>query len=312
LNPPIFIKSFCSRLNPTLNIPAINILLLKIFRLLLMFNDKRNETSFGGLMVLKNIWTNRFLIGILIRREIAVRYRGSIFGVFWSVINPIFMLSIYTFVFGVVFKARWNVGSDSKTEFALVLFSGLVTFNIFSENINRAPTLIVSNLNYVKKVIFPLEILPIVVLGVSIYNGIIGYVLWFIAYLFFFGLPEVTSLLLPVVLLPLIFISLGVSWFLASLSVYIRDISQFIGIVTSVLIFLSPVFYPISGVPEAYRGWLMLNPLTPTIEQVRGVLFWGEYPNLFMLLINFFCGILVAGAGLMWFQKTRKGFADVI
>jgi lipopolysaccharide transport system permease protein len=277
-----------------------------------MHQNNSYQFSSSPIALMHSIWVNQSLIWILIKREIAVRYRGSLLGILWSILNPLFMLTIYTFVFGVVFKARWNVGSSSTTEFALVLFCGLVTFNIFSENINRAPTLIISNINYVKKVIFPLEILPVVTLGVSMYNALIGFGLWLIAYCIFFGVPQTTVLFLPLVIFPLLLFTLGISWFLASLSVYIRDINQFVGTITSVLIFVSPVFYPISGVPEAYRDLLMLNPLTPTIEQVRDVLFWGKLPDTAIFLMNLFGGIFVACCGFSWFQKTRKGFSDVI
>jgi lipopolysaccharide transport system permease protein len=230
----------------------------------------------------------------------------------WSFFNPVFMLAVYTFVFSVVFKARWSVGSDSKTEFALVLFAGLLVFNLFAECINRAPTLILSNVNYVKRVVFPLEILPWVVLGSAAFHMLISLTVWMIFYWIFFGVPQPTALLLPFALLPILFLTLGFSWLLASLGVYLRDVSQFIGILTSVLMFLSPIFYPISSLPPEFQHLLMFNPLTPSIELVRDVLFWGKTPDWTQLGIYTGMSLVIAWMGFAWFQKTRKGFADVV
>ncbi len=259
-----------------------------------------------------SLWRNRTLIYAMVKREVIGRYRGSFFGILWSLFNPIFMLAVYTFVFSVVFKARWDTGSDTKTEFALILFSGLIVFNMFSECLNRAPSLILSNVNYVKKVVFPLEILPWVSLGAVLFHALVSLGVWLIAYLIFFGVPHITILLLPFVLLPLLLLIMGLTWGLASLGVYLRDVSQFISIITTVLMFLSPIFYPASAIPEKFRQILLLNPIAPAIEQGREVLFWGKTPELTFFLIYLLCTALVAWLGFAWFQKTRKGFADVL
>lgn len=257
-------------------------------------------------------WRNRSLIKTMVVREVAGRYRGSVLGIFWSFFNPVFMLVVYTFVFSVVFKARWGGGSGSKTEFALLLFAGLIVFNLFAECVNRAPNLIISNVNYVKKVIFPLEILPWVIVGSAMFHALISIGVWFLAYLIFFGAPHVTVLLLPLVILPLPLFIIGLSLWLASLGVYLRDVSQFVGIITTVLMFLSPIFYPASALPEKYRQLLSINPLYPVIEQTREVLFWGRVPNLTITAVYLLGALLVACLGFAWFQKTRKGFADVL
>lgn len=259
-----------------------------------------------------NLWRNRSLIKALVKREVVGRYRGSVMGILWSFFNPVFMLMVYTFVFSVVFKARWNAGSDSKTEFALVLFAGLMVFNLFAECINRAPGLILANVNYVKKVVFPLEILPWVSLGSALFHGAVSFGVWLIAYLLFFGLPHLTVLFLPLIVLPLLLFIMGLGWALASLGVYLRDVSQLIGIVTTTLMFLSPIFYPATALPEEYRGLLFMNPLTPAIEQARNVLFWGKSPDFSMLSTYLFVSAVIAWLGFCWFQKTRKGFADVL
>jgi lipopolysaccharide transport system permease protein len=262
--------------------------------------------------LLRSISANRRLISSLIKREVVGRYRGSVLGLFWSFFNPMLMLSVYTFVFSIVFKARWAGGSDSKTEFGLVLFAGLLVFNLFSECINRAPGLILSNVNYVKKVIFPLEILPIVGLGSAVFHFLVSLVVWLVFYLIFFGVPPSTILLLPLILMPLVLIILGLSWLLASLGVYLRDVGQVIGMVTTVLMFLSPIFYPIAALPQVYRPYLQISPLTYIIEQTRDLMMWGkgmDWSGWFMWMA---ISSAIAWLGFAWFQKTRKGFADVL
>jgi len=259
-----------------------------------------------------NLWRHRDLIKASAKREVLGRYRGSFLGVLWSFFNPLFMLAVYTFVFSVVFQARWGGGSGSKTEFALVLFAGLLVFNLFAECINRAPGLILSNANYVKKVVFPLEILPFVGLLSALFHTLISLGVWLIAYTLFFGIPHLTVFYLPLVLLPFCLFLMGLSWALASLGVFLRDVSQFIGLLTTALMFLSPIFYPVTALPEDYRHILYLNPLTTVVEQTRDVLFWGKTPDLFMLGIYCVVTLGIAWLGFAWFQKTRKGFADVL
>ncbi len=259
-----------------------------------------------------SLWRNRGLTKALIKREVVGRYRGSVLGILWSFFNPVFMLLVYTFVFSVVFKARWSSGSDSKTEFAMVLFAGLLVFNLFSECIGRAPGLIMANANYVKKVVFPLEVLPWVSLGAALFHGLVSLVVWLIFYGLLFGAPHWTVLLFPLSLLPLLLFTMGLSWFLASLGVYLRDLLQVIGLLITTLMFLSPIFYPITALPEEYRPLLLFNPLTPAIEQGRALLFWGTVPDWQLFSIYFAVMLVIAWLGFAWFQKTRKGFADVL
>lgn len=233
-------------------------------------------------------------------------------GLLWAFFNPVLMLLIYTLVFSVVFKARWSASSDSKSEFALVLFAGLIVFNLFAECIGRAPTLILSNVNYVKRVVFPLEILAWVTMGSAFFHAGISLLVWLIAYVVLVGMPHVTVLWMPLVLLPLVLLTMGVSWALASLGVYLRDISQLIGIVITMLMFLSPIFYPVTALPDDYQFLLFINPLTPIIQMTRDVLFWGKPPNFTELGVSLAVFATAAWLGYVWFQKTRKGFADVI
>lgn len=222
------------------------------------------------------------------------------------------MLIIYTFVFSVVFKARWEGGTDSRTEFALVLFAGLMIYNLFAECINRSPGLVLGNVNYVKKVVFPLEILSIVAMGSAVFHFLISFLVWLIFYLVFFGVPQVTLLLFPLLLIPFLLLILGLSWFLAALGVFLRDVSQIVGVMMTALLFLSPIFYPITALPPEYHQFLQVNPLTFVIEQARGVMIWGNGISWQGWIIYLSVATVTAWLGFAWFQKTRKGFANVL
>lgn len=262
----------------------------------------------------KSLWRNRQLIVQMTKREVVGRYRGSAFGLAWSFFNPVFMLVVYTFVFSEIFKSRWGgVGAnDSKTQFAVVLFVGMIVLNLFSEVVNRAPGLILSNVNYVKKVVFPLEILPVIATGAALFHNLISLGVLLAAFGIFNGYLHWTAVFTPLVLLPLVILATGLSWMLASLGVFLRDVGQTIAIITTVLMFLSPVFYPVTAVPERFRPFIMANPLTFIIEQARDVLIWGHMPNWLGLGAYTLAAVAIAWAGYAWFQKTRKGFADVL
>ena len=262
----------------------------------------------------KSLWRNRQLIVQMTKREVVGRYQGSAFGLAWSFLNPVFMLVVYTFVFSEIFKMRWGGmgGDDSKTQFAVVLFVGMIVFSLFNEVLNRAPGLILSNVNYVKKVVFPIEILPVIAMGAALFHSLISLGVLLAAFVLFNGYLHWTEVFFPLVLLPLVILTMGLAWMLASLGVFLRDVGQTIGIITTVLMFLSPVFYPVTAVPEKARPFIMANPLTFIIEQAREVLIWGHFPNWLGLAIYTLAATVVAWAGYAWFQKTRKGFADVL
>lgn len=260
-----------------------------------------------------SLWRNRQLIWQMTRREVVGRYRGSVLGLAWSFFNPVLMLIVYTFVFSVVFKARWNVsGDESKTDFAIILFTGMIVFNLFAEIVNRAPGLIIYNVNYVKKVVFPLEILSWVALGSVLFHSLVSlFVLLLTQFILNQSLPW-TIVFFPLVLLPLILASLGAAWFLAAIGVFVRDVGQITGVMTTILMFLSAVFYPLSALPERYQNLLKLNPLVLIITESRNVLIYGSLPNWPWLGLALLMGLAIAFAGFWWFQKTRKGFADVL
>lgn len=264
--------------------------------------------------LVKSLWRNRQLIAQMTRREVVGRYKGSVMGLAWSFFNPVFMLIVYTFVFSEIFKGRWTDSgeNESKTQFAVILFAGMIMLSLFSEILNRAPGLIVSNINYVKKVVFPIEILPVVSSGAALFHCFISLAVLATAFALFNGYLHWTVVFIPFVLLPLIVLSTGIAWILASLGVFLRDVSQTIVIVTTVMTFLSPVFYPVTAVPERFRMLIMANPLTFIIEQARAVLIWGRQPDWIGLASYTVVAALVAWLGYAWFQKTRKGFADVL
>lgn len=262
--------------------------------------------------MLTDLWMHRKLILRLTKRDIIGRYKGSLFGILWSFFNPVFMLMVYTFVFSFIFKARWSIGSSSKTEFALVLFSGLIVFNLFSECAIKAPGLILSNVNYVKKVIFPLEILPLVNSLSALFHAGISIIVWLMFYLVEIGLPPVSILLLPIVLIPLLLIITGIGWLFSALGVFLRDLGQMIPIFVTALMFLSPIFYPVTAIPEKYRLFLNINPLAPAISQLRQVMYWGSMPSWYEYAIYLIGSMVFAWCGFCLFQKTKKGFADVL
>jgi lipopolysaccharide transport system permease protein len=262
---------------------------------------------FGGLF---RSWV---LFRTLVQRELVSRYKGSVLGIVWSFLIPLAMLGIYTVVFSGIFQSRWGAeGGDSQVEFALILFAGLAVFNFFAECVNRAPSRIVSNSNLVKKVVFPIEILAWVTIASALFNTFVSVIILLLVQAIVSCSVPWTALLFPLVMLPLILISLGLVWFLSSLSVFIRDVDQVIGLVTTGLLFLSAVFFPVSALPESYQWLVLVNPVAVAVEWGRGALVFGTLPSATSLIIMTTVGLLVAYIGFVWFQKSRKGFADVL
>ncbi len=235
-------------------------------------------------------------------------------GLAWSFFNPLLMLAAYTFVFGAIFQARWPERSlgHSKIEFALILFAGLIVHSVMAECLNRAPAVITSNANYVKKVVFPIEVLPVVALLSALFHAAVSTVVLVLAILIVTGNVPVTAIAFPLVLVPFVFGIAGAAWLLASLGVFLRDVGQTVGVTMMLLMFLAPIFFPLAAVPSEFKAVVMLNPLTYFVETSRDVLLWGEWPDPIAWLIAAAIGMLVALLGLWWFQKTRKGFADVL
>lgn len=261
----------------------------------------------------RSLWKNGQLIVQMTKREVMSRYKGSVLGLFWSFFNPILMLTIYTFVFSVIFNSRWgDIAGTSKGQFAIVLFVGLIVQALFAEVINRSPSLIISNANYVKKVIFPLEVLPIVSIGAALFHCFISIGVLLAAFVLFNGYIHWTAIFMPLVLLPFVILTMGFSWFLVSMGVFLRDIGQTTSLITMLMLYLSPVFYPITAVPMKLQPYMMANPLTFIIEQSREVLIQGNMPNWLGLGFYTIIACFVAWLGYAWFQQCRKMFADFI
>ena len=251
-----------------------------------------------------SLWRNRLLILQMSRREVVGRYRGSVMGLAWSFFNPA-ADGVYL-RFSVVFKARWGTDvGESKGEFAILIFVGMIVHGLFAECVNRAPGLILANANYVKKVVFPLEVLPWVAMGATLFHAGISLIVLLLVQLILSSSLPWTAILLPLIVLPLVLVSMGFAWFLAATGVFVRDIAQTTGILTTVLMFLAPVFYPISALPQEYQGLLKLNPLTFIIEEARQVLIWGRMPDWEGLGIYCAVSLILAWMGFWWFKTQR-------
>lgn len=269
--------------------------------------------SASPLSLFNSIRLNGLLIRQITWRHIVGLYKGSVLGIGWSFLIPLIMLGVYTFVFSTIFKARWGLGSaESKADFALILFVGLIVHTLFADVVNRAPKLILENINYVKKVIFPLEILSITSLGSAAFHALISFFVLLLAFFILKGFMNWTAVYIIFTIFPLLPLTLGLGWLLASLGVYLRDIGQIISILSTMALFLAPIFYPRSALPEAYQPLLLLNPLTFPVEQTREVIIFGHAPNWMGLFIYLCISLIICWFGYWWFQKTRKGFADVI
>jgi len=258
------------------------------------------------------LYQQRGLLGELVKQDFIGRYHGSIMGVAWSLLNPLLMLTIYTTVFSVAFKARWGHDEESKVSFALVLFSGMIVHSFFAECLNRAPGLITSHANFVKKVVFPLEMLP----WMALFSALLHFAVSFVVLMACCVLAGVAvhpgAVLVPVILLPLVLMTIGLSWLLASLGVYLRDLSQVTGIITTIALFMAPVFYPIENLPEGLRAFIAWNPITLPIVQLRDAVLWGRPMRWEQWAVSLAIGACVSYGGYWWFQKSRRGFADVI
>ena len=270
-------------------------------------NDSLNPVG-----IFTSLVVNFDLIVQLVRREISGRYRGSVMGFFWTLLNPLMMLAIYTFVFGYIFDFRRANVDLPEGMFPLNLFCGLIVHGFFAEGINRAPVLISNNANYVKKVVFPIEILPWVTVWSTAFHTLMSFLVLCLFNLVVTGGIPWTVVFLPVVFLPYILFMVGLIWLFSALGVFISDIKQLMGMLTTALLFLSPIFYPVTALPPALQSVIYLNPLTLIISQARDVMLWGKLPDFAALGLYLGVASIVAIIGFVWFQKSRRGFADVV
>ncbi len=268
---------------------------------------------FNPIHILRHLWRHKELIGQLTRREVLFRYKGSYLGLTWVFLQPLFMLTVYTFVFSVIFESKWGVAiEDSRLTFAIALFCGILTFNILGDVANAAPMLILGHPNFVKKVIFPLEILPVVKLLGTVVHACFGLMILFLG-MAIGHLPfHWTILLLPIVWFPMVIFSMGCGFFLSSLGVFIRDIGATVGVLVSMLLFMSPIFYPMEAVPDALRPYCQLNPIAVYVEDARRVLLWGQLPDWPWFFGGLIFSILVMVFGFVFFMRSKRAFADVL
>jgi lipopolysaccharide transport system permease protein len=264
--------------------------------------------------MVRDLWTQRELTLRIAQRDIVGRYRNSWLGLLWSIISPLALLAIYTFVFSIVLNIRWgDDGVESRGEFALTLFSGLLVFNLFAEVVNRAPTLVVDNAQYVKKVVFPLEVLVVAGVLTALFNFGVGLLVWLSGWgLIMQSWPHETFVWLPLVLVPVVLTTAGLSWFLASLGVFVRDVRHAVILATQVLFFATPIFYSLERVPLPYRDWMLLNPLTQAVENARDVMMYGQAPAWAQVLLYTVIAAAAALVGYAFFAKSKRAFSDVI
>lgn len=270
-------------------------------------------TFLSPLVLLRAIVAQRYLVMQLAWREVKARYHGTSLGIVWSFLTPLLLLAVYTFVFSVVLKARWGVGGvDNHYTFALTLFAGLIAFTVFGDVVGRAPYLVLNSPNYVKKVVFPLEILPVVTITAVLLQALMSFAILFVAKLALQGSVTPWLALFPLTLLPAALLALGFGWFLASLGVFLRDIGPVVALALQVLMFVTPIFYPITVVPERLRPILYFNPLTVSVECFRQVVLWDRAPDWGLLGAATLLGLLCCQLGFAFFMRTKKAFADVI
>lgn len=262
--------------------------------------------------MIKTLRQNSYLLKQLVKKDIGQRYQGSILGILWSFIVPVLMLIIYTFVFSEIFQAKWDIDTSDKYQFALVLFCGLSAFNMVSEVMIRSTALIAANTNYVKKVIFPLEILPIVITVSALFNCIICYTILIVAKLIIYRNVSPTLYMILPAIFPLIVLSAGLGMFLSALSVFLKDVGNIISVLVTVLMYISPIFFPLSSVPQNFRGLCEANPMTYIIENLRNVVLFGTGMDWKSYGISCLIALLVYLLGKIVFMRTKEGFADVL
>ncbi|MBJ6982359.1 ABC transporter permease [Luteimonas sp. MC1572] len=248
----------------------------------------------------------------LVLRDILGRYRGATFGLFWSLLGPLMMLVIYTVAFGQILGSRWNQATNADAPFGVVLFLGIMVHGFFAECLGRAPRLMVDNSNYVKRVVFPLHILPWTVMLAAGFTLLANLVVFALLAKLLAGTFSPYIVLVPVVMLPLALLAVAVGWLASSLGVYLRDLSQAIPAIVTALLFLSSAIVPVEALSEQYQLVFKLNPLTFFIDQVREVALWGRPPDWIGWAWRGVASIVILYASYAWFRATSRGFADVL
>ena len=251
------------------------------------------------------------LIWPLTRRFLSARYRGSALGLLWALLTPVVMIAIFTFIFAGIFQARFGEGGTAW-DYALYLFCGLLPWTAFQESVQQSSNVVVAHSNLVKRVVFPLETLPVAQALASLAGQLFGTLALLAATLVIRRELHATLLWLPVLMLPQLAFTLGASWLVASLGVFIRDTAQAAGLILTAWMFLTPIIYPETVVQEPYRRWVELNPFTPLVRGYRLTLLEGRPPDWQGLAYFSLVALLVFLFGYWWFARTRKNFADVV
>jgi lipopolysaccharide transport system permease protein len=272
-----------------------------------------NFAGLGPVTLVRHLVRHRYLLRQLVRKNIATTYQGSLAGIAWMVLRPLLMLVIFTFVFGVVYQGRfYQERTGASLEFGVVIFLGLTIFSVAAEMASTAPGLIAGNPNFVKRVVFPLDLLVVAQLGASLVQLAVSAVILVGARLFMEPPLGFAAISVPFVIVPLLLWTLGVAWMLASVGVFVRDLQQVVPLFVTALMFLSPLFYPVSAVPPALRSTVYLNPLTFVLESARNALFLNQWPDPVGFAVYTVISMCVMWIGWAWFEKTKKGFADVL
>jgi len=251
------------------------------------------------------------LIFSFAKRELLGRYKGSVLGVAWAVLTPVVMIAIFTFIFAGIFGARFGA-NDSHWDYALYLFCGLLPWSMFQESLQQSANTIVAHSNLVKRVVFPLETLPAAQVLAALGNQLFATIALLIATIIIRQRLEVTVLWLPVLLIPQLLFTLGASWLIASLGVFLRDITQGITLLLMAWMYLTPIIYPESIVPDRFRLFLNFNPFTALVRSYRRIFLEGAAPDWSGLAYFTAFALVIFVFGYWWFARTRKSFADVI
>ncbi|WP_420405139.1 ABC transporter permease [Nisaea sp.] len=271
--------------------------------------------SFAGALfaLAASLRGNGFILKSMVRNELASRYRNTVLGFLWPLINPLVMILVYSFVFGLIFEVRFGATpAQSEVPYGIVLFSGLMLHVLLAETLLRAQSIVLDNPNYVKRVVFPLEILPVAALLSNLVHAVMALAVLVVVILVYGVSLHWTGLLLPLAWLPLVVMLAGLGLLVASLGVFIRDIGQVLGFMMTILMFGSSILFPPEMLPEPLRPWLLLNPLTIPVDASRDLLLWGHFPNWERLGIYSAVAVAALWVGSWWFLRTKRGFSEVM
>lgn len=260
------------------------------------------------------IYKSKDLLFELTKRDFQQRYKGSVLGVIWALLSPLLMLAVYTFIFVAIFKLKWGglENNTSRMLYTLMIFAGLIPFQIFSESVNRSVSILNQSANYIKKVVIPVEILPASIVLSTALNSFFSVFLLSLGKIFFIDTPNWTLMFIPIIMIPVTLLSLGISLLVSALGVYLKDLVYVVGLIVNILFYMSPIFYSMDKIPESFRVFIMFNPIAPIIEQFRDVFVNGQMFSLRDYFISILFAAVIFMAGLITFRFLRRGFADVI